>query len=96
MFSETPLLSLLIWLPILGGAAVLFIGDKKADLTRWASLVIALVVFVLSIPLYTGFDSTTAAMQFQENLSWIETFDVNYHLGIDGFALPLILLTTKV
>ncbi len=96
MFSEIPLLSLLIWLPILGGAAVLLIGDKNADQTRWASLVIALVVFALSIPLYTNFDSSTALMQFQENHSWISSFNVNYHLGIDGFALPLILLTTFI
>ncbi len=96
MFSGTPLLSLLIWLPILGGIAVLLIGDKKADLTRWASLAIALVVFVISIPLYTGFDTGTAVMQFQESHSWIATFNVNYHLGIDGFALPLILLTTFI
>ena len=96
MFSGTPLLSLLIWLPILGGISVLLIGDKKADLTRWASLAIALVVFALSIPLYTSFDSSTAAMQFQESHSWIAAFNVNYHLGIDGFALPLILLTTFI
>lgn len=96
MFSGTPLLSLLIWLPVLGGVAVLAIGDKRADLTRWSSLAIALLTFVLSIPLFTGFDVTTASMQFVEIAPWIETFNVQYALGIDGFALPLILLTTFI
>ena len=96
MFSGLPLLSLLIWLPVLGGVAVLAIGDKRADLTRWSSLAIALLTFVLSIPLFTGFDVTTASMQFVEMAPWIETFNVQYALGIDGFALPLILLTTFI
>jgi NADH-quinone oxidoreductase subunit M len=50
--------------------------------------------FALSVPLYTGFDSTTADMQFQERAAWIESLPAYYHLGIDGIALPLILLTT--
>ena len=96
MSTGLPLLSILIWLPILGGALVLAVGDKKADMTRWLSLGIALLTFVISIPLYTGFDLSTAAMQFIESTPWIDTFKVNYALGIDGFALPLILLTTFI
>lgn len=96
MSTGLPLLSILIWLPIIGGAAVLAIGDKKAEMTRWASFAIALLTFVISIALYTGFDISSAAMQFVESSPWIETFDVNYALGIDGFALPLILLTTFI
>jgi len=96
MTSGFPLLSLLIWLPVFGGVAVLAIGDSKADMVRWASLFIAVLVFGFSLLLYTGFDTSTASMQFLENKSWIETFNVNYALGIDGFALPLILLTTFI
>ncbi|MBT8142756.1 MAG: NADH-quinone oxidoreductase subunit M [Gammaproteobacteria bacterium] len=96
MLSGLPILSLLIWLPVFGGVLVLALGDKNAENTRRLALIISIVVFVLSIPLWTGFDTSTANMQYQEKFSWISTFDVNYHLGIDGFALPLILLTTFI
>jgi NADH-quinone oxidoreductase subunit M len=89
------MLSLIIWLPILGGVWVLYQGDKAGrDTIRKHSLWIALATFVLSLVLYAGFDTTSKDMQFQESLSWIPAFDVNYTLGIDGISLPLILLTT--
>jgi NADH-quinone oxidoreductase subunit M len=89
-----PLLSTLIWLPILGGVAVLLAGDSRPGLARWLSLFVSLATFLISITLFTGFDRTTAVMQWQELRPWIEIFDINYHLGVDGFAVPLILLTT--
>ena len=93
--SELPLLSLVIWTPILGGVLVLFAsGNDSAPAPRVIALVASLLTFVLSIPLYVGFDTTTSDMQFVEFGSWIGTFDINYHLGIDGISLPLILLTT--
>ncbi len=95
MFSDLSLLSLLIWLPIIGGFAVLATGaDKNPGLAKLISLAVAILTFAASIPLYTSFDLTTANMQFEEKLSWIEAFSINYHLGVDGFSMPLILLTT--
>jgi len=89
------LLSILIWLPIIGGAGVLFFSKpEQASIARWLSLGISLLVLVLSIPLWAGFDTTTAAMQFVEKTEWISRFSVHYHLGVDGIAMPLILLTT--
>ena len=88
-------LSLAIWLPILGGVAVLFTGgDTNARWARRLSLLMALAAFAATIPLYTGFDYHTAAMQFVENYSWIPAFNIDYHIGIDGISLPLILLTS--
>ena len=90
-----PLLSLVIWVPILGGVWVLYTGatqGREAVLMR--SLMIAAVTFLLSLPLYIGFDTGTHAMQFGERTGWIEAFDINYHLGIDGISMPLILLNT--
>jgi NADH-quinone oxidoreductase subunit M len=89
-----PYLSLLIWTPILGGIWVLIAGDRQAGVVRWLSLAIALVTFVISLGAYHYFDNSTHQMQFQEFTPWIETFRINYHLGIDGISLPLILLTT--
>lgn len=91
MLHDLPLLSLVIWTPIIGGGALLVIGDRGA---RQAALLIALATFLLSLPLYSGFDVSTAQMQFQENVGWIDLFNIRYHLGIDGISLPLILLTT--
>jgi len=95
MFSELPLLSLLIWVPILGGLLTLTAGGEKNALqARTIALLVALVTFGLSLPLYLQFDATTHAMQFAEFHPWIESFRVNYHLGVDGISMPLILLTT--
>lgn len=91
MFFDTYLLSLVIWLPIFGGIAVLLNGENS--FTRPLSLVVALATLCLSASLYTGFDMTTAEMQFVEHLPWIATFGIHYHLGIDGFSMPLIILT---
>jgi NADH-quinone oxidoreductase subunit M len=89
-----PLLSLLIWTPILGGVWVLYAGDRQENTVKYLSLSVAFITFLLSLLLYMQFDTTTHAMQFVEKTVWIETFNINYHLGVDGIALPLILLTT--
>ncbi len=94
MSSNWPILSVLIWLPILGGLAVVAIGEHRAGLARLLALAIAGATFLLSITLFTGFDASTAAMQFTELKPWIATFDIFYRLGVDGFSVPLILLTT--
>ncbi len=94
MFSGLPLLSLVIWLPIVGGVLVLATGgDKNAPMARLLSLFFSIVTLWLAIPLYTQFDITTAKMQFVEMTPWISAFNINYHLGIDGISMPLILLT---
>ncbi|HHI76028.1 MAG TPA: NADH-quinone oxidoreductase subunit M [Gammaproteobacteria bacterium] len=96
MTADWPILSIVIWLPILGGALVLGSGDRAPNVSRWLALSVAILTFLLSIPLYTGFEVGTAQMQFVENSPWIPAFDVNYHLGVDGISMPLILLTTFV
>ncbi|MBA3563895.1 MAG: NADH-quinone oxidoreductase subunit M [Gammaproteobacteria bacterium] len=94
MILELPLLSLLVWLPIAAGLLVIAVGDRRAAMGRWIALAASLAAFGLSLPLFTAFDRSTSAMQFVENLPWIDTYNVNYHLGIDGISMPLILLTT--
>jgi NADH-quinone oxidoreductase subunit M len=94
--TDWPILSAVIWLPILGGALVLMSGDRAPNVSRWLALAIAVLTFLLSIPLYSGFDNSTAAMQFIEKVAWIPAFDVNYYLGVDGISMPLILLTTFI
>jgi len=98
MASNTfPWLTLAIFVPIAFGLLVLALGrDDRPGLTRGLSLIGAIAGFLVTIPLYTGFDSSTAAMQFVEKTSWIETFNVNYHLGIDGISLWFVLLTAFI
>ncbi|MET0216752.1 MAG: NADH-quinone oxidoreductase subunit M [Burkholderiales bacterium] len=93
MLFGLPLLSTVIWLPILAGVVVLFTGsDRNAPLARMLAMLGAIAGFVVAIPLYTHFDSAASGFQFVELAPWIERFNVNYHLGVDGIATPLILL----
>ncbi len=91
------LLSVCIWLPIAFGAVLLATGsDDKASSARWLALVGAVLSFAVTIPLITGFDSASAALQFSENLLWIERFNVRYHLGVDGISVWFVLLTAFI
>ncbi len=94
MFSDLPLLSLAIWLPIIGGIIVLFAGDKNADGARKLGLLFTILTFIVTIPLYSAFDSSTHLMQFVERHVWIKEFNIYYHLGVDGISMPLIILTS--
>ena len=91
---DYPLLSLLVWLPVAGGAALLIMDALGSTACRQTALIVSIVTFVLSLLLYTHFDFATALMQFQENVPWIDAFNANYHLGVDGISMPLIILTT--
>jgi NADH-quinone oxidoreductase subunit M len=91
------LLSVAIWLPIAFGAVLLALGrDSQPGAARWIALVGSVLSFLVTLPLITGFDPGTAAMQFQENLAWIERFNVRYHLGVDGISVWFVLLTAFI
>ena len=91
------LLSLAIWTPIFFGAVLLALGrDDQAHVVRWIALVGAIAGLAVTVPLYTGFELGTAAMQFVEKRVWIENFNINYHLGVDGISLWLVLLTAFI
>jgi NADH-quinone oxidoreductase subunit M len=96
MQLDWPILSVLVWLPIAGGVLTLLLGDRSAGLGRWASLLTSLATLVITVPLWNAFDRGTAAMQFIERVPWIPVFNAWYYLGIDGIALPLIVLTAFV
>ncbi len=91
------LLSLAIWTPIAFGVVLLALGrDDQARAVRWVALIGALVSFLVTLPLYDGFKIGTAAMQFVEKAPWIERFNVNYHLGVDGISFWFVLLTAFI
>ena len=90
-------LSAAIWVPIISGIIVLALGnEQRATLSRWLALLGSLVGFAVTIPLYTGFDRTTAALQFVERTPWIESLGIEYSLGIDGLSVWLVLLTAFI
>ena len=92
---NTALLSIATWLPIVGGLIVLFFGDdRNGRYARWAALSISVIAFIVTLPLFTEFDRTTAAMQFVELKPWIPLLNINYHLGVDGISVLFILLTS--
>ncbi len=93
MLPHDSLLSALIWLPMLGGAATL-LYSKRPEAARWFALAVAMVTFVLSFQLYADFDLASPAMQFVKDIEWISAFGIRYHLGVDGISVALVLLTT--
>jgi NADH-quinone oxidoreductase subunit M len=91
------LLSLAIWVPVFFGIVLLAFGrDEHANAVRWIALIGALLGLAVTVPLYTGFEVGSAAMQFVEKSVWIERFNVHYHLAVDGISLWLVLLTAFI
>lgn len=88
-----PVLSLVIWLPIIVGAVIIAMGDTHA---RKLALLCSVMTFLVSLVLFTGFDSSTANFQFAESFAWLPAFDIYYTLGVDGISMPLIVLTTFI
>ncbi len=91
------LLSLAIWIPVAFGVLLLALGNEQnAKVARWVALIGALIGFLVTIPVMTQFDNGTAAMQFVEKASWIERFNVFYHLGVDGISMWFVPLTAFI
>jgi NADH-quinone oxidoreductase subunit M len=95
MIFGLPVISVTIWLPIIFGVLVLATGnDKNAPLARMLALAGGVLGFLVTLPLYTGFDITTSDMQFEEMHNWINRFNIHYHLGVDGISMLFILLNS--
>lgn len=89
-----PILSLLIFFPLLGAIVLLFIGKDNVKALRTVTFLFSIVEFFFSLPLFSAFDSTKASMQFVEDWWWVKDYGISYKLGIDGISLLLVLLTT--
>ncbi len=91
------LLSLAIWTPIVFGVLLLAFGkDSCARPVRWVALIGSILGLLVTVPLYTGFDASSANMQFVEKLLWIERFNIHYHLGLDGLSFWFVPLTAFI
>jgi NADH-quinone oxidoreductase subunit M len=88
------LLSVQVWLPIVGGFALLGLGNDRVAPARWSALLIALLTLLASVPLIAGFHADTASMQFVERAAWVPTFKSEFYVGVDGISMPLVVLTT--
>jgi NADH-quinone oxidoreductase subunit M len=92
-----PILSLAIWLPIIVGILVLAIGnDSNPGPSRWLALIGSILGLIVTIPLITGFDNSSAALQFEEKAVWIDRFNISYHLGVDGLSMWFVVLTALI
>ncbi len=91
---QFPYLSVITFMPLAGILVICCINGKRLKLIRWTAFLTTVVTFLFSLPLYFAFDESTWHMQFVENIPWVPSFGINYHLGIDGISLLLLLLTT--
>jgi NADH-quinone oxidoreductase subunit M len=90
------LLSLAVWVPILGALPVLALGSGRRNMVRWLALAVALAGFAVTLPLYAGFDVQQGGMQFVERLPWITRFNLQYMLGVDGISMPFVILNSFI
>ena len=88
-----PVLSWVIFLPIVGAIALLFIPRKHEKIIKMTAFVLSVVVFLMCVPLFTNFDKTTPNMQFVEKYAWVPAFNINYAVGIDGISMLFVLLS---
>jgi NADH-quinone oxidoreductase subunit M len=89
-----PILTLVIFSPLAGVLLLLFVDRERHGLARWIALVTSFAVFLISLPLYWAYEPGGAAFQFVERVPWIAAWGADYHLGLDGVSLFLVLLTT--
>ncbi|MFH1757909.1 MAG: Fe-S-binding domain-containing protein, partial [Pseudomonadota bacterium] len=92
--TDFPLLTWVTFFPLLGAAILLFLNKEKKETIRWVTLIVTLLEFAFSLPLFFQFRLDTPAMQFVEKAPWIPEYGMSYFLGIDGISLFLVLLTT--
>ena len=92
----THLLSLLIWLPVIGAIPVLLAGNARPNLARWLSMLVAVLTFVVSLFLLVQYNADAGGMQITENYLWIASWGVHYGLAVDGISVALIVMTTFV
>src|SRR5690348_11007164 len=93
MFAHLPLLTILIWLPVIGAVFVLCMSDKHVNWVRGIAVTVTIVNLLLCIPLYLNFDPGRYDMQFLEDHLWVRAYQTHYALGIDGISLVMIILT---
>lgn len=91
-----PILSTVIFLPILGGLFMLLLARRQESLIKWSALLISILTFLLALPLFTGFDKTTHLMQFVEQKQWIPEWGIQYYVGVDGISVLFVLLSTLI
>ncbi len=95
--SGLPILSAIIFAPLLGALVIAFLPRQEVQLIRWAALIVSLIAWVLSLVLVLAFHpSATTDFQLEEKAAWLPAFGVNYHVGVDGISLILVLLTTTL
>jgi NADH-quinone oxidoreductase subunit M len=91
---ENQILTIVTFFPIIGAVLLLFVPRERHDSVKSIALIIAFITFLFSIWMYAMFEPVASGMQFEVNIPWISGFGINYHVGIDGISLLLIMLTT--
>jgi NADH-quinone oxidoreductase subunit M len=88
------ILSLILFLPAIAAVILLFLPANETRLLKWFAFLASLFPFALTILLWSGFQTGTAGFQFEENFVWFAAINSNFHIGVDGISLTMVLLTT--
>ena len=94
--AEFPLLSLILFTPLIGAIILLFVSKQNGNLIRWIANITVAAGFLVSVPLWFWYDGSNPEWQFREQLQWIPSIGASYSLGVDGFSVLLVLLTTMM
>lgn len=90
---DFPILSVMIFTPLIGMLVVMLMNKEKTELIKYTSVAVSIIPLILSVMLWFGYDSSTAAMQFTERYEWIPSLSIQYFLGVDGLSVPMLFLT---
>jgi len=93
-YANSHLLSIILFTPLVGAALLLFVSQRQQNLIRWIANIFAFLGFVVSLPLWSGYNPAGPQFQFVEQMDWIPSIGAQYFLGVDGFSVLLLLLTT--
>ena len=95
--DDLPILSVITFLPVIGAIILLSIRGEEAVVaqqSRQVALLVTVTTFLLSLTIWFGFDSSTAAFQFEEKVEWLPQFNMAYRMGVDGISMPFVILST--
>lgn len=94
--TDFPVLSLILWAPLIGAIILLFVPEKKDQMVKKIAVFFSFISLILSVIIFICYDRTTGGLQYTEHIPWIPSLGIHYDLGVDGLSIPMVLLTSII